>query len=263
MILDELVKSTQKNMQERQKALKLDTLRKKVTTIPITKNFSFEKKLADDNLSIIAEIKKASPSKGVLVNNFPYLQIAEEYAAADVTAISVLTEKDHFQGNIKILQEVAASTSIPILRKDFIIDSYMIYEAKVSGASIILLIVAILTDRQIKAFLKLADDLGMSVIVEVHNKQEIERALKAKARVIGINNRNLKTFDVNIQTTVQLKKYIPTDVLLISESGIKGKNEISALKHTGINGILVGEYLMHASDKKTTIADLRKVGNLD
>ncbi|WP_311408708.1 indole-3-glycerol phosphate synthase TrpC [Liquorilactobacillus uvarum] len=263
MILDDLVQSTRRNMQARQKVLNIDALRRQVATIPLNKNFLFEKKLATDSLSIIAEVKKASPSKGVLVNHFPYMQIAEEYAAAGATAISVLTEKDHFQGNLKFLQEIAASTSTPVLRKDFTIDPYMIYEAKANGASIILLIVAILTNQQLKSFLRLANTLGMSAIVEVHNKNEIDRALAAHARIIGINNRNLKTFNVSLQTTIQLQKYVPSNVLLISESGIKRKQDVSKLKQAGVNGVLIGEYLMHSTNKKALITSLRKVDHLD
>ncbi|GAJ27357.1 indole-3-glycerol phosphate synthase [Liquorilactobacillus sucicola DSM 21376 = JCM 15457] len=263
MILDELVKTTKQSLKKRQQTCSLNTLKKAIMAIPITQDFIFEKKLAAANLSIIAEIKRASPSKGLLVSDFPYMQIAKEYIAADVAAISVLTEEHYFQGNLKYLKDVATATNTPVLRKDFIIDPYMIYEAKANGASIILLIVAILTDQQLKSYFTLTNSLGMSAIVEVHNKLEIKRALAAGVRIIGINNRNLKNFDVTIETTVRLKEYIPSDILLISESGIKGKKEITQLKHLGVNGVLIGEYFMHSIDKEKAIANFKEVENFD
>ncbi|KRL01826.1 indole-3-glycerol phosphate synthase TrpC [Liquorilactobacillus capillatus] len=256
MILEELVTATRQNMYKRQQTYSCDVLKKQVAALDIKKDFLFEKDLATANLSIIAEVKKASPSKGVIVKKFPYLQIAHDYTEAGVAAISVLTEQNYFQGNLKYLRDIAAATTVPVLRKDFIIDPYMIYEAKINGASIILLIVAILTDQQLKDFFHLANDLGMSAIVEVHSELEVQRALAAGVRIIGINNRNLKDFSVSITTTIQLRKIIPTNILLISESGIRSSNDVAKLKKAGLNGILVGEYLMHSADKKKTITQL-------
>ncbi|GMA68833.1 indole-3-glycerol phosphate synthase [Leuconostoc litchii] len=211
------------------------------------------------NISIIAEIKQASPSKGQIVSpeKFNYQQIADDYKNAGVDAISVLTEESYFKGSLGILTDVAARNDIPTLRKDFIIDPYMIYEAKVAGAQIILLIVAILTDDKLGEYLSLADKLGLSVIVEAHNDEEIKRAVSARARIIGVNNRNLKNFTVDFNNTIRLRKLVPADILFISESGIKNRTDVETLEQNGVNGILVGETFMRATDKIAKINQLR------
>jgi Indole-3-glycerol phosphate synthase len=216
-------------------------------------------KLLEPKLTFIAEIKKASPSKGVIVQDFPYLEIAQEYQANKIDMISVLTEPDYFQGNLKYLQQITQEVDLPVLRKDFTIDSYMIYQAKIAQASLILLIVAILSDEQLKDYLKLAKELGLAAIVEVHDETELKRALRAKSEIIGINNRNLKDFSVNFNNSLKLKKLIPADIPVIAESGIKTKADIKLLKKAGINGVLIGETFMKAKNKAKIINDFKSV----
>ncbi|KRK63100.1 indole-3-glycerol-phosphate synthase [Companilactobacillus farciminis KCTC 3681 = DSM 20184] len=216
-------------------------------------------KLLEPELIFIAEIKKASPSKGVIVQDFPYLEIAQEYQANKIDMISVLTEPDYFQGNLKYLQQITQEVDLPVLRKDFTIDPYMIYQAKIAQASLILLIVAILSDEQLKDYLKLAKELGLAAIVEVHDETELKRALRAKSEIIGINNRNLKDFSVNFNNSLKLKKLIPVDIPVIAESGIKTKADIKLLKKAGINGVLIGETFMKAKNKAEIINDFKSV----
>lgn len=216
-------------------------------------------KLLEPKLTFIAEIKKASPSKGVIVQDFPYLEIAQEYQANKIDMISVLTEPDYFQGNLKYLQQITQEVDLPVLRKDFTIDPYMIYQAKIAQASLILLIVAILSDEQLKDYLKLAKKLGLAAIVEVHDETELKRALRTKSEIIGINNRNLKDFSVNFNNSLKLKKLIPADIPVIAESGIKTKADIKLLKKAGINGVLIGETFMKAKNKAEIINDFKSV----
>ncbi|MEM0562374.1 indole-3-glycerol phosphate synthase TrpC [Leuconostoc mesenteroides subsp. mesenteroides] len=210
-------------------------------------------------MSVVAEIKQASPSKGQIVpsSEFDYQGIAKDYEVAGVDAISVLTEENYFKGSLDILKTVAADSATPVLRKDFTIDPYMIYEAKVAGSQIILLIVAILTDEQLKEYLSLANELGLSVIVEAHNEEEILRAVKANARIIGVNNRNLKDFTVDFDNTKRLRQLVPPEILFISESGIKDRSDVVTLEQIGVDGILVGETFMKAADKLAAIQQLR------
>ncbi|MGY3742229.1 indole-3-glycerol phosphate synthase TrpC [Leuconostoc inhae] len=258
MILDDLVQATQENMRHRQVEIPLSILKTKVRELVIQKDFSFEKKLRQQSISVIAEIKQASPSKGQIIpqEQFDYLKIAHAYDEANVDLISVLTEEKHFKGSISILKAVAQTAKTPILRKDFIIDDYMIYEAIVAGATVILLIVAILEDEQLRRYLKLADELGLSAIVEAHNEKEIQRAIIAKARIIGINNRNLKDFSVDFNNTKRLRGMIPKDILVISESGIKTRADVVLLENIQVDGILVGETFMKSNDKIEMIKTL-------
>lgn len=217
---------------------------------------SFYKTIEKDGLSIIGEIKKASPSKGIIKECFNPIEIARDYEKS-VDAISVLTEEDFFLGKDKYLQKVSQQITLPTLCKDFIIDSSQIYNAKALGASCILLIVAILTERQLVEFIIITHSLGMDALVEVHTKQEIERAIKSGAKIIGINNRNLKTFHTDISVTLNLRKYIPEDILVISESGIQSIDDIRRLSEVKINGILVGESFMK-SDNIVNYAEAMK-----
>lgn len=259
MILDELVTSTRVHLQERMALKPLAVLQAEVAQLHQNADFIFEAELRKPTISLIAEVKKASPSKGEIVGDFPYLAIAKAYVQAEVTAISVLTEADHFQGDLKYLQAISEATTTPTLRKDFTIDPYMLYEARAAGAQIILLIVAILTDPQLREYLALADELGLSAIVEVHDAQEVARAIDTGARIIGINNRNLKNFTVNLDNTVQLKKLIPTETLVISESGIKTRADVAQVAEVGVNGVLIGETLMRANDKQAVANELRGI----
>lgn len=259
MILDDLVTATKKRMAAEKRIHSLEELKQQSQKAPMKNPQLIVDKLLEPKLTFIAEIKKASPSKGVIVQDFPYLEIAQEYQANKIDMISVLTEPDYFQGNLKYLQQITQEVDLPVLRKDFTIDSYMIYQAKIAQASLILLIVAILSDGQLKDYLKLAKELGLAAIVEVHDETELKRALRAKSKIIGINNRNLKDFSVNFNNSLKLKKLIPADIPVIAESGIKTKTDIKLLKKAGINGVLIGETFMKAKNKAEIINDFKSV----
>lgn len=218
---------------------------------------AFERALAAEGISFICEVKKASPSKGIIAEDFPYLQIAKEYEEAGAAAISCLTEPYWFLGRDAYLQEIVAQVAVPVLRKDFTIDEYMIYQAKALGASAVLLICAILDDGQLKAYGQLAKELGMSALVEAHAEEEIERALAADARILGVNNRNLKNFQVDITQSRRLREMVPPEVLFVSESGIKTPQDIRELRQNGTDAVLIGETLMRAKDKKAMLEELR------
>lgn len=218
--------------------------------------FPFEKVLAEPGIHYICEVKKASPSKGVIAQDFPYLEIAREYEKAGATAISCLTEPKYFQGKDTYLKEITENVSIPVLRKDFTIDEYMIYEAKTLGASVVLLICALLDTETLKRYIKVADRLGLSALVEVHDEEEMQSAIKAGARVIGVNNRNLKDFTVDIGNSIRLRTLSPENVLFVAESGIKTAEDIEKLREAKVNGVLIGETLMRSSDKKAALEKL-------
>jgi len=225
--------------------------------VPSPKSLPFEKALSAPGLSFICEVKKASPSKGVIAEDFPYLQIAEEYEAAGAAAISVLTEPDYFLGSDQYLREIAAKVKIPVLRKDFVVDDYQIYEAKVLGAEAVLLICALLHGETLASHIKTAGELGLSALVEIHNEAEAAEALAAGARIIGINNRDLKTFGVDLGLSARLAKSIPSGVLTVAESGVKSPDDVKTLKDTGIDAVLIGESLMRAPDKRKFLSELR------
>ncbi len=217
----------------------------------------FEKALRKEGLSFICEVKKASPSKGLIAPDFPYLSIAKEYEAAGADAISVLTEPRWFLGSNDYLREITETVSTPCLRKDFTVDPYMIYEAKTLGASAVLLICAILRPEELAQYRMLAEDLGMSAIVETHDEDEIGMALSAGAKIIGVNNRNLKDFSVDTENSRRLRERVPKDTLFVSESGIQGKEDIEKLREIGVDAVLVGERLMRSDDKKALLAEWR------
>lgn len=243
MILDRIVEKKKMRLKE----LNLDIKLLKEKAERAKSRPSFIKALQKDGLSIIGEVKKASPSKGVIKENFDPLKLAVEYENC-VDAVSVLTEEHFFLGNPEYLKEIAAEIEIPVLRKDFIIDEVQIYEAKILGASAILLIVAILDEKTLKRFIKIAESLGLDALIEVHTKEEVETALRAGAEIIGINNRDLKTFKVNLNTTIELAGLIPKDKVIVSESGIKDKLDIKKLKEAEIDGVLIGEVFMRCND---------------
>ncbi len=220
-------------------------------------NFEFEKALLSDDLSFICEVKKASPSKGVIAENFPYLEIAREYERAGASAISCLTEPKWFQGSDKYLQEIADEVSIPVLRKDFTVCDYQIYEAKLLGAGAVLLICALLDTAVIKEYISICDSLGMSALVEAHNESEVLSALEAGARVIGVNNRNLNDFSVDVNNSTRYRSMIPENIAFVSESGITTHEDIKVLLDNRTNAVLIGETLMRAKDKKTMLRELR------
>lgn len=255
-ILDQITNYTKKRIEQTKKKTPLEQIKQQALLLP-KDDFAFEKALKKNDISFICECKKASPSKGIIDPNFPYLQIAKEYEAAKADCISILTEPKWFLGSNKYLYEIANTVSIPCLRKDFTIDEYMIYEAKVLKASAILLICSILKEKQIKEYLNICNTLGLSALVEVHNEDEIKIALNAGARIIGVNNRNLKDFSVDINNSHKLRKLIPPEILFVSESGIASNEDITKLREIGVDAILIGETLMKASDKKATLANLR------
>ncbi len=220
-------------------------------------SFSFRESLAKEGMCFICEVKKASPSKGIIAEEFPYLAIAGEYERAGAAAISVLTEPHYFLGSDNYLKEIAAKVKIPALRKDFTIDAYQIYEAKLLGASAVLLICALLEDAKLKEFIEIAHELGLSALVEAHDETEVQRAVAAGAQIIGVNNRNLKDFTVDIKNSVRLRELAPKTSLFVAESGIKTAEDIAVLKENGVDAVLIGETLMRATDKR---AMLQKLG---
>lgn len=220
-------------------------------------DFEFEKALRKDDIAFICECKKASPSKGIIAEEFDYLQIAKDYEAAGADCISVLTEPKWFLGKDDYLKNIVNTVDIPVIRKDFVVDEYMIYEAKILGAKAVLLIVAILTEQQLGEYIRICDNLGLTALVEAHDETEIMKAIKAGARVIGVNNRNLKDFSVDTKNSTKLRNLIPDDVLFVSESGIKEASDIKNLREAGVNAVLIGETLMRAVDKKAKLEELK------
>lgn len=219
--------------------------------------FPFEQALRCDGLSFICECKRASPSKGLIAPSFPYLDIVRAYENAGANAISVLTEPSAFLGDARYLQDIASAVHIPCLRKDFIVDEYMIYEAKLLGAQAVLLICAILDTPTLAAFLHCCNELGLSALVEAHNKQEISQALAAGARIVGVNNRNLHDFSVSTNCATELRKYVPPEIAFVAESGIKSATDVLEAYNAGADAVLVGEALMRAEDKADELAKLR------
>jgi indole-3-glycerol phosphate synthase len=259
-ILQEITERTKKRIEAQKNIVPLDTLAEEAGSHPVTEGFPFEKALRkkeSDDIAFICEVKRASPSKGIITQDFPYLKIAKDYEAAGAAAISVLTEPFYFKGSDQFLREIANTVSVPLLRKDFTVDSYMIYEAKLLGASAVLLICSILEQKTLGEYINIAHSLGLSALVEVHTEAEVSMALAAGARIIGINNRNLKTFDVDIHLSLQLKKMIPQNIITVSESGIQTAEDVERLRKKGIDAVLIGETLMRSSDKKAALEKIR------
>jgi len=259
MFLDKIINSTKKRVEASKLAYSLKDLKEEVSKLVGKEDFAFEKALKGENISFICEIKKASPSKGVIAEDFPYLEIAREYEKIGAAAVSVLTEPEFFMGSGKYLKEISSEIKIPTLRKDFIIDEYQIYEAKTLGASAVLLISEILSEDTLRNYIKIADSLGLSALVESHSYDQMQKALSAGARVIGINNRNLDTFKVDITTSVKLREFVPEDKIFVSESGISTPEDIKILKEKNVNAVLIGETLMRSGNKKQTIENLRSL----
>lgn len=255
-ILDELAAHARERSAAMQAVRPLADVKAAVLAMPNC-DFAFEKVLKKEDIAFICECKRASPSKGLIAPDFPYLQIAKEYAAAGADAISVLTEPKWFLGSAQYLREIAANVPTPCLRKDFTVDAYMIYEAKLLGASAVLLICSILDDAQLNEYRALCDDLGLSALVEAHDEREVERALRAGARVIGVNNRNLKDFTVDTANSRRLRAMIPPEVVFVSESGVRSADDVAALREIGADAVLIGETLMRAPDKTAKLAELK------
>lgn len=249
MILESIVTKVRKRIERDKKIKSLAEIKNEALSLVSNKRFLFEKAISSSSMNFICEVKKASPSKGLIAKDFPYIQIAKDYERAGASAISVLTEEDFFLGKDEYLQKIAKVVNIPVLRKDFIIDEYQIYQSKVLGASAILLICAILDDDKLKRFYDLADNLGLSCLVETHNELEIKRALNVGAKIIGINNRDLQTFSIDVNNSLKLRGLIPDNVILVSESGIATVDDIKKLKQHKISSVLIGETLMKAKDK--------------
>lgn len=255
-ILDQLADFARERTERAKKLVPPEEIERRALALP-RGDFSFERALKRPGISFICECKKASPSKGLIAPDFPYLQIAREYEAAGADCISVLTEPKWFLGSDDYLQEIARAVSLPCLRKDFTVDAYMIYEAKLLGAAAVLLICSILSDGQLAEYLRLCDALGLSALVEAHDAEEIGRALRAGARIIGVNNRNLRDFTVDTDNSRRLRARIPRDVLFVSESGVGSAEDVAKLREIGADAVLVGEALMRATDKKARLAELR------
>ncbi len=255
-ILDQLAQHAKMRTELTKQRVSAEEIRRHARNLP-KGTFEFEKSLRKEGLSFICECKKASPSKGLISPDFPYLDIAAEYEAAGADCISVLTEPEWFQGSDRYLKEIAKAVSIPCLRKDFTVDEYMIYEAKMLGASAVLLICSILEERQLAGYLRICDELGMSALTEAHDEEEVKMALNAGARIIGVNNRNLRDFSVDSENSRRLRKMIPEDVLFVSESGVSSPEDVSELRKIGADAVLIGETLMRASDKKAKLNQLR------
>lgn len=257
MILDEIAERTRQRVAEEKSAVPLSEMKKRALAMDANTGFPFKKALGGDEISFICEVKRASPSKGMIAEDFPYLEIARDYERAGASAISCLTEPFWFKGKDEYLTEIAGAVNIPVLRKDFTVDEYMIYQAKTLGASAVLLICSILSREQLAEYLKIAHSLGLSALVEAHDEEEVRTALSVGAGIIGVNNRDLKTFTVDIHNSARLRKLVPPEVLFVSESGIKTAADVAALRENGTNAVLIGETLMRSPDKKAALAELR------
>ena len=256
MILDKIIEATKIRVAQEKQVESPETVKAAALALPSDTGFPFEAALRQQDFNFICEVKKASPSKGIIAEHFPYLDIAKEYEVAGAAAISVLTEPDFFKGDKKYLQEIASTVKIPVLRKDFIIDEYQIYQAKVWGASEILLICACLDVPTLTKFRELADSLGLSSLVEAHDENEVQMAIDCGARIIGVNNRNLKDFTVDVQNSVRLRNLVQDDVIFVSESGLETPEDIQVLRDNNIGVALMGETFMRSPNKVEKLAYL-------
>jgi indole-3-glycerol phosphate synthase len=257
MILDTIAKKTMERIEEEKRNLPLTELKAQARDRNAETGFPFEQALAKPGIRFICEAKKASPSKGVIAEDFPYVEIAKQYEAAGADAMSVLTEPFFFRGNDRYLSEIRQAVKLPLLRKDFTVDEYMIHQAKVMGADAVLLICAILSEGQLQEYAGIARELGLSALVEAHDETEVEIAVRSGARIIGVNNRNLKDFTVDIETSVRLRNMVPSDRLFVSESGMKAREDIARLESNGTDAVLIGETFMRSEDKAAMLAYLR------
>ena len=256
MILDKIIEATKIRVAQEKEVESPEAVKAAALALPSDTGFPFEAALRQQDFNFICEVKKASPSKGIIAEHFPYLHIAKEYEMAGAAAISVLTEPDFFKGDKKYLQEIASTVKIPVLRKDFIIDEYQIYQAKVWGASAILLICACLDVPTLTKFRELADSLGLSSLVEAHDEHEVQMAINCGARIIGVNNRNLKDFTVDVQNSVRLRNLVQDDVIFVSESGLETPEDIQVLRDNNIGVALMGETFMRSPNKVEKLAYL-------
>ncbi len=256
MILDDIVIKTKLRLKEID-AKEREKMEKNAYKFPSNKDCSFYKALSKEDLSFVAEVKKASPSKGIICENFNPIEIAKEYERISIDAISVLTERDFFQGRPQYLKDINNLVSTPTLRKDFIVDLYQIHEAKTLGASAILLICSILDQKTLNLFYSEAKKLNLDVLVEAHNREEIDKALNIEANIIGINNRDLKTFNIDLSVSERLRKYIPSNKIMVSESGYFNREDIIRARNIGVDAVLIGESFMKSSSKETFLNELK------
>ena len=258
-ILEELAAYAEVRVAEAEKRIPKNEMKRLAETLA-KGDFPFEKALRKPGISFICECKKASPSKGLIAPDFPYLDIAKQYEAAGADCISVLTEPKWFLGSDAYLKEITETVSVPCIRKDFTVDDYMIYEAKVLGASAVLLICSILPEERIREYIDICDGLGLSALVEAHDAEEIRMAVRAGARIIGVNNRNLKDFSVDTGNSARLRELVPENVIFVSESGVTGPEDIAKLREAGVDAVLVGEALMRTDDKAMMLRSMREAG---
>ena len=260
-ILETIAESTRKRVEAAKLITPENVLREKAFALYRERGrncpVSFREALASDGMSFICECKKASPSKGLIAADFPYLDIAKDYEAAGASAISVLTEPEWFKGDLKYLNEISQAVNIPTLRKDFTVSPYMIYEAYLNGASAVLLICSLLDGKTLEEYLKITESLGLDALVEAHDSDEVKMAVSAGAKIIGVNNRNLRTFEVNASNCLRLRNEVPEGVLFVAESGIKTNEDIKILTENKVDAVLIGEALMTSSDKKAYLNKLK------
>jgi len=267
MILEKLAESTRRRVEAAKKKAPFEELKSRIFYKGKAKkfhqreDFAFEKALSKEGISFICEVKKASPSKGLIAPVFPYQEIAIQYEKAGADAVSVLTEPEYFQGRDVYLKEISESVNIPVLRKDFIIDEYQIYESKLLGADAVLLICALLDADTLRRYIGICDELGLSALAEAHTKEEIASAMESGARVIGVNNRNLQTFEVDIRNCIMLRERVPKDIIYVAESGIQTREDILLLEKAGVDAVLIGEALMKSADKKAMLSYLQGTKN--
>lgn len=257
-ILEEIAARTRERIAKEKTCISVSELENRIQEVNknARQKITFLQALQKDGMSYICEVKKASPSKGLIASDFPYLAIAKEYEQAGASAISCLTEPFYFQGADQYLREIAAAVKIPVLRKDFTVDEYMIYQAKSLGASAVLLICAILDDGELRAYRQLAKELGLDALVEAHDEYEVDRALNLGAEIVGVNNRDLRTFQVDMNNSIRLRKMAPDNVVFVSESGIRTPEDIRLLYENKVDAVLIGETLMRSPDKKAALESL-------
>lgn len=268
MILDELAEYARVRVKRAKEIKSLEEAREEALALAQRerlaepeKAFRFERALRREGLSFICEVKKASPSKGVIDGEFPYLEIAKDYEKAGADCVSCLTEPKWFLGSDEIFRQIRAEISLPMIRKDFTVDQYQLYEAKLLGADAALLICALLSPETIREYLEICDSLGMSALVEAHDEAEIASAVSAGARLIGVNNRNLKNFTVDFENSARLRKFIPQDVIYVAESGVKYAQDAARIARIGADAALIGEALMRSGDKRAALAEMKKAAD--
>lgn len=263
MILDQITEATRIRVRRAKEILPLQELKEQIQenrqniNLSVRGASSFRYALKKEGMSFLCEVKKASPSKGIITEDFPYLQIAKEYEEAGAQAISVLTEPEFFLGSNRYLSAISREVSIPVLRKDFTVDEYQLYEAKAIGANAVLLICTLLTEEEIRHFLTVCDTLDLAALVETHTEEEVSMAVRAGAGIIGVNNRNLATFEVDLRTSIHLRDKVPGNIIYVAESGIRTPEDVLMLKNAGVDAVLIGEILMRSVNKAEMLAKLR------